>query len=738
MTNYFPVVDEATFCEHVADLAPVFTAPAVTPDTGQEEKFRRPAGWSTITRERNAERLASARAADARLALMGDLLAVVDVDTKNGADVERTRQLLLGIGVRIYAEVKTPSGGRHFYVAGHPELQTVGAQDGRDGLVGLPGVEILSHGRNAFLPGTKRPKYDGAGYEVISDDLGTLLDGGDPDSAEALAAWVAANRVRTPEAFTPAEPWSGKPLDHREQKYLEATLAGIYNELSTMGTNSGRNNALNIAAVKCGGYIAGAGMDEDRAVQMLRGACEANGLTAEDGQRSIDATIRSGLQFGKTSPRAVPTSKVEEYVTELVARDIDQVPSEVVPADADNRLEAEWDAAAVFAREVAVEAHKIRVREAAREVTAAERREPAPPFDSGLLSELLARPEEPPHRVEGLIPSEAGTLIVAMRKTGKTTLMLNLARCLVTGEDLLGHFATRPVAGKVALLNYEVSGSQIARWAAEVAVPSDRLLVVNLRGRRNPLSHPEDRETLSGLLREHDVESLIVDPFGRAYTGTSQNDSGEVGAWLTDLDKFARAEAGVADLILAAHAGWNGERSRGASALEDWADSIVTLVRDKDDDSQRYLKAEGRDVMVEEDRLDFDPATRMLSLSGGGSRTQAKSKRRLDLLVAGLVEAVTEKPGLKTNQLEQVLRDRGFGFQRGDVGKAGRQAAGSGHLRQEHGPGNSTLWFPTSVVLPSAPDTSRREHGSAPARHYRGGSTTTTRESGPGLTEIDR
>ncbi len=34
-------------------------------------------------------------------------------------------------------------------------------------------------------------------------------------------------------------------------------------------------------------------------------------------------------------------------------------------------------------------------------------------------------------------------------------------------------------------------------------------------------------------------------------------------------------------MILTAHAGWVGERTRGSSALEDWPDSIVTMTVDK-------------------------------------------------------------------------------------------------------------------------------------------------------------
>lgn len=77
-----------------------------------------------------------------------------------------------------------------------------------------------------------------------------------------------------------------------------------------------------------------------------------------------------------------------------------------------------------------------RVRRRARDILDAERRGPLPPFDAGTLAEMLARPQPPPSRVDGLIPSEAGTLVVAQRKLGKTTLDLNLAPIADHWRDL--------------------------------------------------------------------------------------------------------------------------------------------------------------------------------------------------------------------------------------------------------------------------------------------------------------
>lgn len=392
-----------------------------------------------------------------------------------------------------------------------------------------------------------------------------------------------------------------------------------------------------------------------------------------------------------------------------------------------------------LAVETGKELMRLRARRAAQRQLDAEDRPPAPPFDAGTLAAVLARPPEPAFRIEHLMPWESAALIVAQRKTGKTTLEINLARSLLTGAPFLGRFAVQPITGKVAILNFEVSAHQLARWASEAGVPQDRLVLVNLRGRRNPLGIDEDRAALATLLRQHNVESLIVDPFGRAYTGTSQNDSGEVGAWLADLDTFARSEVGATDLVLSAHAGWEAERTRGASALEDWADVIITLVRDKDDASARFLRAEGRDVDVEEDRLAFDPATRALSLAGTGDRQQSRAALRVTAITQAVVGVVSRQPGINTAGIEKALRELGFGMQRGEVGKAARSAVANGLLRSEAGPRNSVLYFADqsgdSPAVPAVPSAPAVRLGSSPHPSIGGGTSTTTTQ---GLAKVVR
>ena len=75
----------------------------------------------------------------------------------------------------------------------------------------------------------------------------------------------------------------------------------------------------------------------------------------------------------------------------------------------------------------------------------------------------------------------------------------------------------------------------------------------------------------------------------------------------------------------------------GASALEDWADTIITVTRGnrEDDKDFRFLRAIGRDVDIEEDKLDYDPQHRKLSLSGTGGRHDSKSNNLSLLIIPG-------------------------------------------------------------------------------------------------------
>lgn len=278
-------------------------------------------------------------------------------------------------------------------------------------------------------------------------------------------------------------------------------------------------------------------------------------------------------------------------------------------------------------------------RQADEEDALYDRPEPVP-WDAGTLAEQLLKPEPPGDRIEGLMGWEAFTAIIAMNKTGKTTLCLNLAFSLITGHPFLGEFPVIPVTGRVAFLNFEVSGHQIARWAQQRGIPADRLFIVNLRGAPNPFRDRERLAELAEMLRAQDAETLFVDPFSRAFTGDNQNDNGEVQRWLNQLDEFARGQAGVRDIVLSVHAGWDGSRARGASALQDHPDGWLHLTRTEA--GTRHVDAYGRDTELHKRELLLDEDTKTLTLATPTKTSALLSHEELMVRVSEFLGSLPE------------------------------------------------------------------------------------------------
>lgn len=172
--------------------------------------------------------------------------------------------------------------------------------EARDGRPGGMLVEILGTGKTVIPPsvhpGTKAPYEWLTSATLYTRPVGNLV----PITArhikaldKALRPWlppprpVAMPKVRisTPGIVTPQQlRYAHKAL--REEAYL---LAG-------MAPNSGRNRQLFKASCKIGKYVHAGWLHMAEVVADLVAACKANGLWREDGARSVQATIASGVR----------------------------------------------------------------------------------------------------------------------------------------------------------------------------------------------------------------------------------------------------------------------------------------------------------------------------------------------------------------------------------------------------------------------------------------------------------
>jgi hypothetical protein len=93
----------------------------------------------------------------------------------------------------------------------------------------------------------------------------------------------------------------------REQRYVEATIAAVYNEVANHPPR-GRNAALNRGAFRLGQLVGAGLLDRERAEEEMRRAAEWNGLWSEDGETQCNATIKGAISSGMRSPKGLPES----------------------------------------------------------------------------------------------------------------------------------------------------------------------------------------------------------------------------------------------------------------------------------------------------------------------------------------------------------------------------------------------------------------------------------------------
>jgi hypothetical protein len=196
-STYVPIrttaSDPLAEARQLIDLGcPVFIAkpnPSYDPSDDKSKEFWYPTGWQETRPDHSL--LAAWKLGDALCMVAGHGFDVVDVDTKNGANVAEIRARLHALDVEIFAEVQTPSGGAHFYVC------STGI---RKKAIKSAGIDFQGRGLDGtgtgfvFLPGTLRPKYPQRGYtwvrSISPDALDELNRHATGDQIEAIAAFL--------------------------------------------------------------------------------------------------------------------------------------------------------------------------------------------------------------------------------------------------------------------------------------------------------------------------------------------------------------------------------------------------------------------------------------------------------------------------------------------------------------------------------------------------------------------
>lgn len=228
--------------------------------------------------------------------------------------------------------------------------------------------------------------------------------------------------------------------------------------------------------------------------------------------------------------------------------------------------------------QVANEVERLHVRHEAKEQFQQEldAAETVPLVIETVAEAMKASPAALVDLIDGAVRDEGVTLVIGPAGAGKTTLAVQMANSLLTGDDWLYQSATK-IKGSVGLMSYDQSAAIPRNWMSKMGLDLTRVSVLDINGRGNPLAVPSEKAKLVQGWKAMGVEVVIIDSFSASFSG-DQNDAGLVAAWYKQMKGFVFGELGARALIILAHSTpANPEKPRGSTVHTDMADSIIAV-----------------------------------------------------------------------------------------------------------------------------------------------------------------
>ena len=268
--------------------------------------------------------------------------------------------------------------------------------------------------------------------------------------------------------------------------------------------------------------------------------------------------------------------------------------------------------------------------------------------------------------LEGLLARDAVTLLSALPKCGKTTLISHLLAALPAGGSFCGK-ALAP--GKAFVVSEEPAGV----WAARVA----GLGITEVRGFTRGLAprgtQAEWQNFLAGIdayLSGDPADLIVFDTLANLWPVKDENSAAEVGAALAPLHQLCRSGSGRSVLLvhhLRKSDGGEGTGSRGSGALAGFVDVILELRRAKPDPTGR------RRTLTGYGRYDAIPAEWVIELTEKDGKPTFEHRAGCDdggkADLAGRIDAVLPEgpPGKTLDEIVAELAESGAVVEAKDV-----------------------------------------------------------------------
>ena len=308
-------------------------------------------------------------------------------------------------------------------------------------------------------------------------------------------------------------------------------------------------------------------------------------------------------------------------------------------------------------------------------------------FPAPIPASLLQEGKAGAHLWHGFLWRGEITLLSALWKVGKTTLLARLLKALETGSEFCGR---QTLAARVLYVTEETQGRWAERRDAVGIADHVDFLVRPFMGKPDYPRWMALLAYLTELIQDRKYDVLVLDTIANLWPVRDENDASGVMTALMPLHQI-----GPSTGILAVHHNRKGDgqeatATRGSGALPGFVDTIVELRRfaaGKAEDRSRVLTGYGRhDETPSELVLEYTDAGDYLPQ---GSRSDVRGRELSEEI---LVILPTSPPGLKIEDVIEQLK-----ISRHDATAVLQQWAGIRWQREGNGKRGSpyTFWRST-------------------------------------------
>jgi len=307
-------------------------------------------------------------------------------------------------------------------------------------------------------------------------------------------------------------------------------------------------------------------------------------------------------------------------------------------------------------------------------------------------SELAAPPKADEWIWKGYLPKGAITLLSALWKAGKTTLLAHLLRALGTGGEFLG----QPIRASKVLYVSEEGESHWVRRRDELGFGDHAGFYLQPFGVKPATA---DWLAFVGQLRAdiqaHGFDLVVFDTLAKLWPVREENDAGEVDAALMPLWELTKAGAGV---LLIHHLRKSGGTeytgSRGSGALSAFPDILIELTRfDASDAKCRKRK------LIAKGRYDETPDEIVVELADGDYQLVNDPSGSVALSASGGVILRVPELSAEERTLVAVLTDSPEPWMTIDEVRAALKAVGAGTRNKDTNTNLFSLYYRKQVVI---------------------------------------